>query len=392
MRIERISDAAGFEAMAPQWQELLEASAANCIFLTWDWLFTWWARFGAGARLEILAVREGERLIGLAPLCRRQTSVGPWLSAPTLEFLGTGSVGSDYLDLIVRRGCEPQVLDALAGELGRGDALTRLTQLRPGAAAFAFAARLREGGFSLVESQTDVCPFIRLSGHTWESYLQGLGPEHRYNVRRKLGRMGRGFDVYFEEATSEAGRRQALSTLIALHRARFETRGGSEAFDTPSLVAFHEEWSGRALARGWLRLFVLRLDGEPVAALYGFRYGRTFSFYQAGFDPARAKESPGLACMAMAIQRAIQEGAEEYDLLHGDEAYKFLWARETRPLTRIELFPSRPRAVLWQEALGLTRATRKAARQLLPPALATWIRTARRNRDHRTGGADAQPA
>ncbi len=49
-----------------------------------------------------------------------------------------------------------------------------------------------------------------------------------------------------------------------------------------------------ALDRRWLRLFVLRLDGVPVAALYGFLYQRVFYFYQSGYDPRYSKHSVGL--------------------------------------------------------------------------------------------------
>jgi len=84
---------------------------------------------------------------------------------------------------------------------------------------------------------------------------------------------------------------------------------------------------------------LLRLDGRPAAAVYGLRYGPTFSFYQSGFDPALARHSVGLVALGLSIREAIAEGATEYDLLHGREPYKFLWARRTRDLGRIDLFP-----------------------------------------------------
>ena len=31
-----------------------------------------------------------------------------------------------------------------------------------------------------------VCPFIRLEGHTWDSYLATVGSSHRANVRRRI--------------------------------------------------------------------------------------------------------------------------------------------------------------------------------------------------------------
>src|SRR5439155_184650 len=81
----------------------------------------------------------------------------------------------------------------------------------------------------------------------------------------------------------------------------------------------YDDVSRSGLELGWLRLFILRLDGRPAAALHGYQYGGVFSFYQAGFDPAFAKQSVGLVTMALAIKSAIEEGADEYDLLHGAE-------------------------------------------------------------------------
>ena len=49
-------------------------------------------------------------------------------------------------------------------------------------------------------------------------------------------------------------------------------------------LQFHAEFSQLALERGWLRLFVLRLDGEPAAATYSFCYRGHFYYYQAGLD------------------------------------------------------------------------------------------------------------
>jgi hypothetical protein len=33
-------------------------------------MFTWWRQYGPDLRLALVAVRDGERLIGLAPLCQ----------------------------------------------------------------------------------------------------------------------------------------------------------------------------------------------------------------------------------------------------------------------------------------------------------------------------------
>jgi CelD/BcsL family acetyltransferase involved in cellulose biosynthesis len=120
-----------------------------------------------------------------------------------------------------------------------------------------------------------------------------------------------------------------------------------------------------ALERGWLRLYVLRLDGRPAASLYGFKYGPVFYFYQSGLDPSFEKQSVGLVIMGLAIQKAIEEGAEEYDFLHGGESYKFLWARGTRELTRLELYPPQIRGFVYKQTMGWLRTFRKAAKHVI---------------------------
>jgi CelD/BcsL family acetyltransferase involved in cellulose biosynthesis len=377
--IERIEDIGGFEKLREEWTELLDASASSSLFLTWEWLYTWWKHLSAGRRLCLLTVRSGPELVAIAPLALRPPQPTRLVPFPALEFLGmSGIVASDYLDFIVRRGKEQEALQALAESLTHEGVTLELAQLTRGfCLAAALAAQLMPRGWRLWEAQTDVCPFIKLSEHTWQSYLATLGPEHRYNFQRRLRNLTKEFDVRFEQALTEEQRRESLALLLTLHNMRWRDRGGSNAFHAPSLQAFHEELSRRALERGWLRLFILRLDGQPAAALYGFRYRRTFYFYQSGFDPKYSKYSVGLVALGLTIKYAIEEGAEDYDLLQGGEPYKFQWARETRELARLELYPPHLQGFLCKGAAGLSRTARRMARRVLPKALIDKIATGR---------------
>jgi CelD/BcsL family acetyltransferase involved in cellulose biosynthesis len=166
-----------------------------------------------------------------------------------------------------------------------------------------------------------------------------LGSAHRYNFGRRLRNLHKQFEVRLELAASEEQRRNSLATLISLHRQRWEPRGGSDAFPDSAVVAFHEQFTRLALERGWLRLYGLTLNGAPAAALYGLRYRRKFYFYQSGMDPRFQRHSAGLVLMGLAIRAAIEEAAEEFDMLHGDEAYKFHWASQARSLARWQADP-----------------------------------------------------
>jgi CelD/BcsL family acetyltransferase involved in cellulose biosynthesis len=364
--LEVINTEKRFREIRDEWTELLAHSSADCIFLTWEWLYTWWKHLAGSRKLHVLVIRSGEGLIAIAPLASPSTKLIRLARIRALEFLGTGSVGSDYLDIIARRGKEDQVLDILVEYLQREKYVLELKQLvKDGSLAGQLAARLEHQHWNRSEIRTNVCPFIDLAGHTWESFQAGLGPKHRYNFHRRLKNLYREFDARFECIVAEDRRSDALAALVALHNRRMQERGGSDGLHSSELVGFHEELTGLALARGWLRLFVLTLNNDKAAALYGFMYRKKFYFYQSGFDPRFSPYSVGLVTMGMAIEAAIEDGAEEFDLLHGDEKYKSLWAKTQRDLIRMELSPPTPCAWVYTKTIGLSRLARKAVRASL---------------------------
>ncbi|HEV8703080.1 MAG TPA: GNAT family N-acetyltransferase [Candidatus Polarisedimenticolia bacterium] len=384
--IETIAEVEGFRRLRREWNELLSTSPSASVFLTWEWMFTWWKHLGGRRRLSILAVRSAGELVAIAPLAVRPPDYGRLAPFPSLEFLGTGFVGSDYLDLIVRTGREHVALPALADHLGRGKVMLEMAQVRTGfSQALDLSEWLEGSGWGVSASTTAVCPYIDLSGQTWGSYLAGLGPAHRANLQRRLRNLTRSSEPLFTEAASEEERREFLGHLIDLHNLRRRDLGGSEAFHTPGLLAFHQEFSALALQRGWLRLCLLRLDRKPAAALYGFRYGRTFYFYQSGFDPAYRKQSVGLVAMGLTIRKALEEGAAEFDLLHGDEGYKSLWARQHREIGRLEAYPPRTRGAIQRTVIDFGRGARRLARRAIPRVLADRIAAALNSRSRKTG-------
>jgi CelD/BcsL family acetyltransferase involved in cellulose biosynthesis len=224
---------------------------------------------------------------------------------------------------------------------------------------------LRQVGWTTAETQINVCPYIKLGGYTWDSYLETMGPLVRKGIKRYFRNLPAAFDVRVDCVQTAAEAQPALDVAMNLHHQRWHSGRKSEAFQSDSDIAFHREFVQHAAERGWLRLFVMYLNETPAAALYGLRYGTTFYFYQSGFDPAYRKHSVGAATMAISVKRAIEEGVLEYDFLHGAEEYKFHWTQETSNLARIELHPPRVRAWVYKQAIGFNRAARQMVRRVL---------------------------
>jgi CelD/BcsL family acetyltransferase involved in cellulose biosynthesis len=365
MKTETVRTFEEFNSLGDEWNALLATSVSDTVFLRHEWLSLWWKHMAEGRQLSIVIVRDGKELVGILPLAERKPQRTRMMPR-VLEFLGSGVIGSDYLDAIVCRERQREVMAAFAEYVNSRALMLQLSQLRGTECTVTELSRqLTLKGWAAQSATINVCPYIDLKGQTWESYLDMLGPQVRKGINRCLRNLPKAFGLRVDcvEAAHEA--EKALEILIDLHLKRWEGGRKSEAFQSESVVAFHREFVQLAARRGWLRLLILYLNDVPASALYALRYGPTFYFYQSGFDPIFSRQSVGVATMALAIKRAIEEEALEYDLLHGSEEYKFHWSRETRDLARIELHPPQATAWVYRHAIAFNRAARQMARRVL---------------------------
>jgi CelD/BcsL family acetyltransferase involved in cellulose biosynthesis len=358
--IEILSNADRFAALREEWNALLADSPAESPFLTWEWLDAWWTHLGGARHLRIVAVRDGQRLVAIAPLC---ASRGRWPFLWRFELMGTGFAGSDYLDAFARDGCEREATQALADFVGHQRMALRLVRLPQSSMLSRIAAPLGESGWSVRMAADGVCPFIRLAGHTWDSFLSTIGPAHRATTRRRLRTLERDFSMRFEQVADDSMRQYALTQLFDFHNARFGSRGTT--FHTPALRAFHLDVTARLQKAGMLRLFTLRLHDSIAAVMYGMSFKGRFYFYQHGHDQQFHSLGAGRAVLDLSIRAAIDEGLSEFDLLYGGEAYKSAWTNDKRPLTRLDLFPAHLGGRVHRRAVETERTLRAIARRVI---------------------------
>ncbi len=180
-------------------------------------------------------------------------------------------------------------------------------------------------------------PYIDLRGLDWEGYLAGRSSSFRKKLRQRERKLTNAHEVLDRTATEETLEAD-LAQFFVLHERRWE---GRSALDAPGGRGFVTEFAAAAQRRGWLRLRLLEVDGTAVAAFLGWRVGDRYTFYQSGFDPDWAELSVGIVMLTRTIQSAIDEGAQEFDMLLGTEAYKRRFQNAGRDVQTIVL----PRAL-----------------------------------------------
>lgn len=346
--VEILADPADEPGLVDEWRALAEA--AGNAFVSPEWYAAYARHYGQDAPPFVVRVRDADGcLVGLLPLCR---------SGRTVRFAGA-NVGDRFAP-VAAAGREAEVARAAAGALGREAVV--LHNVDAGAA---WVPALGEGLRGRLNTRTaatrlrgGVMPFVPLTGQTWEEFLGARSRNFRQQVRRKERALVDGLGAKVR-ATSSPGEVTAdVAEFFRLHNLRWDEREGGSTITSPTVHAFHADFAAAALARGWLRMSFLEVDGAAVAALYAWRIGGRYAYFQAGFDPEWAEKSVGLVLMAHTVREAIEEGADEYDLLLGDETYKARFATDERAVeTLVVAGALDPTRLLAQVDAGVRRAT-----------------------------------
>ena len=318
-RIEQLCE------LEPEWNQLLRSSSSNTVFLTWEWIATWWRVYGKSASLNVLVARDHGTLVGIAPL-KRITVRLLGQEFDRIEFIGSGSdVTPEYLDVIVRRGYEAAVATAFAETLAAESRphVLDLRPLRPDSVAVThLESRLGNGGRSRRVLDA-VCPVLDLPGSI-EAFLQGRSRNYKKKIGEYQRRCRRELAATVRMSASQEDVRRDMEMLATLHRKRWGAQ--TRSFVSDEYIQFHQDLAKQALDHGWIRLFSLESRSRTVAMLYCFAYDGHYYYYQGGWDPDFVRNRVGLVLMHQAIQQSIIDGARVFDFLRGEEAYKGRWA------------------------------------------------------------------
>jgi perosamine synthetase len=333
LRLEQLDS---FEPLREEWDALAEQNGN--IFGSLEWVQTWWTHFGNSRPLHLVACRRSDgSLAAVLPLYLATDS-----PIRLVRFVGYGP--ADQLGPICGHADRPTTARALRSALDNAPF---------GWDAFFGEQLAGEEAWSTLTGAKVLhraeYPVLRFNG-SWDEFLASRSSHLRKYVRWQERKLAREHDMDYRLVTEADQLEAALETLFELHGARWP-QGSRFA----AQGAFHREFARCALRRGWLRLWFLELNGEPVAAWYGFRFAGVETYYQAGRHPDWSRSSVGFVLLAHAIREALDDGVAEHRFGRGGEWYKYRFAREEAGLETIGLSSTVPGAVAVAGARAFTR-------------------------------------
>ncbi len=339
--------APGTGSLALEWSTLAAASPL-AVFATPEWLEAVDASFGGG-RTEIIELRSGGQLIGLAPLRIRRR--GP-LRVLSLAAMGTTGYGvADYGGVIAAAGYEREAARRTVKWMVRETRwdIADLQQLPEGASSDALAEALQDAGLSIHQNVQNICYRIPLPA-TWEAYRRLLSANTREWLERKPRKLARELGTLFEAVPSN----RVGAEYENLHRFVRARHGFDASLDYHRRAeALMASWLPAAAGRGYLRMFRIRAQSRTLGVLIGYEHGDGFYYHTSGYeqDPALQVYSLGACLLSGALRWSIGRGLAVFDMMRGGYAYKARLGALASPNYRILAFRSPIVATLVAPAL-----------------------------------------
>jgi CelD/BcsL family acetyltransferase involved in cellulose biosynthesis len=220
---------------------------------------------------------------------------------------------------------------------------------------------------------------------SYEAFVASLAKKTRDGVKRYANRLRREFGNHI---STEVIRRpdeldRVFQDVEPVARKTYQRGLGVALADTPA----QRELVGLGLARGWFRVWVLRLQGAPIAFWPGYAYNGSFFIGTPGYDPAFAEFRVGMFLqMRMIEDLCADPDVHVLDYGFGDAEYKRRFGNESWEEETVMIFAPSLRALRINAVrTGVLASDRGARRLLLATGSLDRVKRAWRGRLAREG-------
>lgn len=306
-----------------EWDELA-ARLQALPYLQPGWTRAWWRAFGYG-ELGLHTVRNDGGLTGIVPVVRRNRIFESPANYHTPVF---GMLAEDQ---------------AATMELARrlfADQPTHLsfTSLEPdGISMYACTQAAAEAGYRVVIRPFLASPYLEVIG-SWEAYECSLGHNMLRNLRRARRQLEREGKVSIEVVTGGEHLDERLREAFRVEGSGWKSAAGTAIQADLRCQRFYSDIGHWGAGRGILRLFMLRLEGRPLAMCLALQAHGACHLLKAGYDMAFSRHSPGNILMHAVMRECFAAGVARVELNGDSEPYKLCWARATHDYKRLEAF------------------------------------------------------
>ena len=245
--IERISKLEDFLSLEKGWQELLDSSSSDSVFVSFEWFRAWWVAFENKASLYILLVKdEYGRIHGIAPFMKStRRSFG--FPVKKISFMyNDNSSEADFLFLKGKEKLLEIIIDYLKLNKSEWDVIEMENILlsSPNYGILSEYLKNKKMTFSVKDGLNS--PYAVLNT-TFLHYCSTLKKKFQKNLRYKVNRLSK-FEGCRIERVNRFDNEDALRSVFEISKKSWKSRYRVEITNTTGNITFFKaEVLGRRL-------------------------------------------------------------------------------------------------------------------------------------------------
>ncbi len=335
-----------FRSIKRAWDCILHQLHNTNIFVSFEWMWTWWRCLKKGKQLLLILVSDGAETVAIAPLMRDKRRI-PFTPITFKELRFISTVPAAYspssfagtLDVLIRPGYE-SAREALARyvltEVGDFACLRLHPVPVDSHTSSVFLRVAQDLGLKANVGKVFDNACLPVTGD-WESYYKQRKKKERWRLRRLEQKLGENYQVDCEEFTDLDRIEEAAGSILEVEARSWKAVQGVPIND-PQYNNFYFELAKILSRAGWLRLFVLKADGKPIAYQYYVHYQGSVTALKTSYDRSFDQFAPGKVLIPLALERFFRDGVSQVDLLWGNLDFKRKWADELNPRHEIRVY------------------------------------------------------
>jgi len=180
-------------------------------------------------------------------------------------------------------------------------------------------------------------PFLKIEG-SWEGFFDSRSRNLKRSLRKKESRLSAAGAVSIEHITDAASAAEIMGTLFAVGERSWKARRGRAIGSGDDSKAFYSVLAESFGKENDLSIWLMRIDGKPVAFEFHLTREKKVQALRAEFDEEYRETGAGSVLDKEIVKKLFELGFEEYDMGGEADFYKLRWSDSTRQHSEILVF------------------------------------------------------
>ena len=341
--IERITKFSELKRLQPFWDDVLQKSEHNLVFLSFDFIEAEWENIGWELDEEkelspfILVVKEQEEILGLLPFVKE------WKRFYGLPVTMIRSLGHQYLDrsdMIISRKPR-EIMEKVFAYFEHEETSWNVLffqNVAEGSFLITYAAAPHGSSHVMGCKPGYRSPCVKKRG-TWTDYIRSRSKNYHKRLNNKTnGLIKHAGTIVAREYRAPEEVDLALSIAFDIDSKSWKAQEGTAISSTEKSRKYWQTLTKYLAERGRVRIWILWAGDRAIAFEYHVVYNKTVYSMKWSYDREYRRYSPGLLLKHRSMEAFWSEDIAEIHLLGTSDKFKEQWTDEKQIHYNLYLF------------------------------------------------------